>query len=80
MKCFIVVSSPGVQGGAKHYLCIDHVCRVKEIEGGCMIIMTDGSKYTFNKDALEVVDLISGRIDEEEQAFMDAPPGTEVEQ
>lgn len=78
MKCLVV-------GDAilptKHYLLIQHIVRVKEINAKqCSIHMTDGSKYSFNQPAIDVIHIVTGEVSDEFQAFLEAPLGTETAQ
>ncbi len=66
-----------------HYLFTQNIARVKELgPKSCMLIMTDGAKYTFANNARDVVDIITGQVsmDDSDEEFLALPPATEVEQ
>lgn len=64
-----------------HWIFTKNICRIKELgPSSCQLIMNDGTKYTFNNEAIKVVNMIFGHMDDEEQEFLDMPPATEVEQ
>jgi uncharacterized protein YlzI (FlbEa/FlbD family) len=72
----------GIPGTKDHdYVFTHHIVRIRAAGPNTSIVVaTDGTKYTFQKNAEEIVDIILDRQNKELESFLDADPGTETVQ